>query len=61
MIFGLAVHGESRAYDAPAEIVRYALHTEAYAEDGGGLPQLCDDLGTHAEVFLSDGSPGPGK
>src|SRR3989344_6065511 len=49
---GLAVHGERGAYNAPAEIMRDALHTEAHAEDGGGLPQLCDDPGAHAEILF---------
>src|SRR3989338_1978109 len=49
---GLAVHGDRGAYNAPAEIMRDALHAETDTKDGGGLTRLCDDLGTHAEILF---------
>src|SRR3989344_5500212 len=43
------------AYDAPAKIVRNALHPQAHAKDWRLLPKLHNDFAAYSEIFLISG------
>src|SRR3989344_8735368 len=54
-----SVHRRYSMHDLSAEVMRHALHAEAYAQDRRRLPHLGEDVGAHAKVRAVAGLAGP--